>query len=96
MKKETLLLIAVASVAGYFIWKNSKKNTVAPVMDEKSVPVEVMEPVKIEPEPEPQSEKLSANAAVTHPSYAKKIFQRPWVLMQSDVKTGYQTNSPFN
>ena len=95
MKKETLLILAVASVAAYFVWK-SKKST--PASAEKAdVPVEVMEPVtepvKVEPEP---TEKLNANAAVTEPSFATRTFQRPWLLMQNDVKTGYQKFSPFN
>ena len=86
MKKENIFLVGVLALAGYLIWKNSKKMTLqepAPSPEaSESVKVEVMEPEA------PQSEKLSANAAVTQPPFASSVFRRDWVI-------GNQ-NSPFN
>lgn len=89
MKQENILLtIALLALGGYLVWSNSKKDISAqePIAEspKEEVPVEVAE-----------TQKLSANAAITQPSFATKTFQKDWVLVQN-IKTGVATNSHFN
>jgi cytoskeletal protein RodZ len=82
MKKENIFLVGVLALAGYLIWKNSKKITPQEPSPKSSeiVNVDVVETTK--------SEKLSANASVTQPQFANSVFRKDWVIENQ--------NSPFN
>jgi hypothetical protein len=83
MKKENILLVGVLALAGYLIWKNSKKMT-----PQEPTPSENSEPINVEVVEATQSEKLSANASVTQPQFANSVFRKDWVIENQ--------NSPFN
>jgi hypothetical protein len=83
MKKENIFLVGVFALAGYLIWKNSKKIT-----PQEPSPSESSEIVNVDVVETTKSEKLSANASVTQPQYANSVFRKDWVIENQ--------NSPFN
>lgn len=87
MKNDTVITLAILALGVLVFGVAKKKASAEPAETKKNeeVPVDVVE-----------TKKVSANASVTQPKYAMPTFEKEWVVLQNNVKTGLVTTSPFN